>query len=154
MTEQSNHSFYKLLLLYGAGIALILLFIKYLDYGLFVRTVPFEIYIGVIALMFTVLGIWMGLKLTNPKTKIVQVPGDSQADFELDPNILKAKGISDREYEVLMLIASGNSNKEIAERLFISLSTVKSHNSKLFDKLDAKRRTQLIQKAKEAQLIA
>lgn len=154
MTEQSNQSFYKLLLVYGLGIALILLFIKYLDYGLFVRKVPFEIYIGVIALMFTVLGIWMGLKLTNPKTKIVEVPSDSQAAFKLDPNILKAKGISDREYEVLTLIASGNSNKEIAERLFISLSTVKSHNSKLFDKLDAKRRTQLIQKAKEAQLIA
>ncbi len=153
MIEKSSRSFYKMILLYGVGIALLLLFIKYLDYGLFVRAVPFEIYIGVIALIFTVLGIGMGLKLTNPKVQTIEVPSLPKDTFELDKEVQTAKGISDREYEVLSLIASGHSNKEIAEQLFISLSTVKSHTTKLFEKLDAKRRTQLIQKAKKARLL-
>lgn len=153
MMEKSNLSFYKLLLLYGVGIAFLLLFVKYLDYGLFVRAVPFEIYVGVIALMFTVLGIWMGLKLTTPKIKTVEIPSQRSSQFVLNKNLQSAKGISDREYEVLTLIASGHSNKEIAEELYISLSTVKTHTSHLFDKLDAKRRTQVIQKAKEAGLL-
>ncbi len=153
MKEKSNLSFYRLLLLYGVGIAFLLLFVKYLDYGLFVRAVPFEIYVGVIALIFTILGIWMGLKLTTPKIKTVEIPSQRSSQFVLSKNLQSAKGISDREYEVLTLIASGHSNKEIAEELYISLSTVKTHTSRLFDKLDAKRRTQVIQKAKEAGLL-
>ena len=151
--RKSNLSFYKLLLLYGIGIALLLLFVKYLDYGLFVRAVPFEIYVGVIALLFTILGIWMGLKLTTPKIKTIQIPSKPSTKFVLDKNLQSAKGISDREYEVLTLIASGRSNKEIADELYISLSTVKTHTSHLFEKLDAKRRTQVIQKAKEIGLL-
>ena len=106
-----------------------------------------------IALLFTILGIWMGLKLTTPKIKTIQIPSKPSTKFVLDKNLQSAKGISDREYEVLTLIASGRSNKEIADKLYISLSTVKTHTSHLFEKLDAKRRTQVIQKAKEIGLL-
>lgn len=143
-------SFYKYLLLYGLGIALFLLFIKYLDYGLFVRAIPFEIYVGTIALLFTILGVWMGLKLTRPQSKtVLQV----ESGFRLDPKAFSTSGISQREYEVLELIAKGHSNQEIADELYISLSTVKTHTSHLFEKMDVKRRTQVIKKAKDIGLL-
>lgn len=145
-----TNSFYKYLLLYGVGIALLLFLVKYLDYGLFIRAIPFEVYVGTIALIFTVLGVWMGLRLTKPKTEIYQ---PSSNGFILDQSAFSKSRISDREYEVLTLIAKGHSNQEIADELFISVSTVKTHTSHLFEKLEAKRRTQVIKKGKELGLL-
>ena len=62
-------------------------------------------------------------------------------------------GISERELDVLQLMAEGLSNKEIGERLFVSESTVKTHASRLFVKLDVKRRTQAVAKAKGLNII-
>ena len=121
--------------------------LKYLEYSFIVRDIPFEFYIGLIAVMFTVLGVWAGRRLT----RVRYVP--AAADFELDDAALKRLGISKREYEVLELIAVGLSNQEIADKLFVSTSTVKTHTSNLFSKLDARRRTQAIQKAKELRLL-
>lgn len=92
----------------------------------------------------------MGLKITRKKK--IYIPSPS-ADFVLNEVILHETGISKREHEVLELMAQGLSNKEIAEKLFVSLNTVKTHSANLFTKLDAKRRTQAIQKAKELSLI-
>lgn len=97
--------------------------------------------------MFTVIGIWAGLRLTRPK--IVEVSGP----FELDSATLQKLGISKREYEVLELLSQGLSNQEIAEKLFVSVSTVKTHVSNVLAKLDASRRTQAIRRAKELRLI-
>ena len=107
-----------------------------------------EFYVGIVAVMFTILGVWAGLKLTRKKTIIITNP-----NFQFDESRLERLGISKREYEVLELMSKGHSNQEIADKLFVSLNTVKTHSSNLFLKLDAKRRTQAIQKAKELELI-
>lgn len=121
--------------------------LKFLEYRFFVRDIPFEFYVGLLAVMFTVLGVWVGRKLT--RVKIVTAP----ADFELDEGSLKRLGISKREYEVLELISQGLSNQEIADKLFVSTSTIKTHTSNLLSKLDARRRTQAIQRAKELHIL-
>jgi ATP/maltotriose-dependent transcriptional regulator MalT len=73
--------------------------------------------------------------------------------FTVDPARLEQLGITRREHEILQLVASGLSTREIAERLFVSENTVKTHAARLFDKLSAKRRTQAVQHAKQAGLI-
>lgn len=135
---------------YGLTMAFLIFLLKWMDYRLFVRDISTEVYISVLALTFTALGIWMGLRLTRPKV-VVEAP--AMDSFQLDPERLKQVGISKREYDVLQLMAQGFSNQEIADQLFISLNTVKSHASKLFSKLDVKRRTQAIQVAKEMGLL-
>ena len=121
--------------------------LKFVEYRFFVRDIPLEFYVGTVAIIFTALGIWAGLRLTRPK--II----DSGAPFQLDEANLRTLGISKREYEVLELIALGLSNQEIAEKLFVSTSTVKTHVSNVLAKLDARRRTQAIQRAKELNII-
>ena len=101
------------------------------------------------------LGIWLGLKLTKKKEVLIikEVPVPSTAPFSLNEQRLKDLGITKRELEILELIAQGMSNREIAEKLFVSENTVKTHSSRLFDKLGAKRRTQAVQIGKEMGLI-
>lgn len=134
--------------MYGLALAVLIFLLKFLEYRLFVRDLSMEFYVGIIAVMFTILGVWAGLKLTRRKTIIITNP-----HFQFDESRLERLGISKREYEVLELMAKGLSNQEIADKLFVSLNTVKTHTSNLFLKLDARRRTQAIQKAKELQLI-
>jgi DNA-binding CsgD family transcriptional regulator len=139
----------RTVILYGLSMAALLALLKYLEYRFVVRDIPFEFYVGFIAVMFTILGVWVGRRLT--RTKLVPVPVGPE--FERDEGALKSLGISKREYEVLELIACGLSNQEIAEKLFVSTSTVKTHTSNLFAKLDARRRTQAIQRAKELRIL-
>jgi DNA-binding CsgD family transcriptional regulator len=122
-------------------------FLKFVEYKYVVRDIPLEFYIGLIAVMFTAIGIWAGLKLTRPK--VVEVSGP----FALNEANLKSTGISKREYEVLELLAAGMSNQEISEKLFVSNSTVKTHVSSVLAKLDASRRTEAIAKAKNLRII-
>ncbi len=133
--------------------AVLLGLLKLVEYKYFVSDIPLEFYIGSIALMFTGLGIWAGLRLTRPKvvSKIVEVR--IQGPFERDDTVIKKLGISKREFEVLELIAAGLSNQNIAERLFVSTSTVKTHVSNVLAKLDASRRTEAIARAKELRII-
>ena len=138
----------RTIILYGLAMATLIFLLKLLEYRLFVRDLSMEFYIGIVAVMFTGLGIWAGLKLTRKKTVIITNP-----QFQFDESRLEKYGISKREHEVLELMAKGLSNQEIADKLFVSLNTVKTHSSNLFLKLDAKRRTQAIQKAKELMLI-
>jgi len=137
----------KTILIYSAAMAVLIGLLKFVEYRFFVRDIPLEFYVGTVAIMFTALGIWAGLRLTRPK--II----DSGAPFQLDEANLRTLGISKREYEVLELIAQGLSNQEIAEKLFVSTSTVKTHVSNVLAKLDARRRTQAIQRAKELNII-
>lgn len=138
----------KTILLYGGAMAILVGLLKYFEYSFFVKDLSTEIYIGVIALMFTIFGIWVGRRLTRPKVIL------ANPHFVFEPQRLEQLGISKREYEVLELIAQGMSNQEIAERLFISLPTVKSHSSNLFLKLNVRRRTEALKKAKELMLLS
>ena len=106
-----------------------------------------------IALLFAGLGIWLGLKLTRKEEIIVLKEVAVSAPFTLNQGNLQELGVTRRELEILELIASGLSNREIAEKLFVSENTVKTHSSRLFDKLSAKRRTQAVQIGKELGLI-
>ena len=137
----------RTVIIYGLAMAVLLGLLKLVEYKYFVRDIPLEFYIGTVAVMFTGIGIWAGLRLTRPK--IVEISGP----FERDDACLKRTGISKREYEVLELISAGLSNQEIAEKLFVSTSTVKTHVSNVLGKLDASRRTEAIAKAKEMRII-
>jgi two-component system, NarL family, response regulator LiaR len=137
----------KTILLYGIAMAVLIGLLKAVEYRYLVRDISTEMMIGIIAVLFAALGVWAGRKLT--RTKVVV----SYPDFTLDEKQMSRLGISKREYEVLGLMSEGLSNQEIAEKLFVSLSTVKTHSSNLFAKLDARRRTQAIQRAKELRLL-
>lgn len=137
----------KTILLYGLALALLIFILKYLEYRLLVRDLSTEIYVGIVAVTFTALGIWAGLRLTRKKVII------ANAAFVFNEAVLQELGISKREHEVLELIAQGLSNQEIADKLFVSLNTIKTHASNLFLKLDVGRRTQVVQKAKKLRLI-
>jgi DNA-binding CsgD family transcriptional regulator len=137
----------KTIALYGLALAGLVAILKFVEYRFFVQDLALEFYLGIVAILFTGLGIWAGLKLTRKKVII------ADPNFKLDPATLDRLGISNREYEVLELIAQGLSNQEIADKLFVSRNTVKTHSSNLFLKLNAKRRTQAIQKAKELRLL-
>jgi DNA-binding CsgD family transcriptional regulator len=137
----------KSIFLYGIAMAALIGILKFAEYRFFVRDLSLELYLGLVALIFIALGIWVGRRLT--RAKVIT----AEAEFTVDDAALKRLGITKREYEVLGLIAQGLSNKEIADRLFVSTSTVKTHTSNLFVKLEASRRTQALQKAKELQII-
>jgi DNA-binding CsgD family transcriptional regulator len=137
----------KSIFLYGIAMAALIGILKFAEYRFFVRDLSLELYLGLVALIFIALGIWVGRRLT--RAKVIT----AEAEFTVDDAALKRLGITKREYEVLGLIAQGLSNKEIADRLFVSTSTVKTHTSNLFVKLEVSRRTQALQKAKELQII-
>jgi two-component system, NarL family, response regulator LiaR len=146
----------KSAILYGLSLALLLFLLRWLELRLVIVNHAFEIYIGAIALIFTGLGIWLALKLTGPKVETVVVEKEVYVDtrtFTLNEEELNKLGISRRELEVLQLMSEGLSNQEIAQRLYVSLSTVKTHAKNLFEKLNVERRTQAIDRAKKMSLI-
>jgi two-component system, NarL family, response regulator LiaR len=142
-------------LIYGLCGGVLIAVLKLIEYRFLVVEHSVEIYGGLIALLFAILGGWLGLKLTKKKETIVfkEVLVSADAPFALNAQKLRELSITRRELEILELIANGLSNREIAEKLFVSESTVKTHSSRLFDKLSAKRRTQAVQIGKELGLI-
>ena len=145
----------KHILIYGLVGGILIALLRLVEYRFLVVEHSIEIYGGLIALVFAGVGIWLGLKLTKPKEVVVfkEVAVSSAAPFALNEGSLRELTITPRELEILELIASGMSNREIAEKLFVSENTVKTHSSRLLDKLSAKRRTQAVQLAKEFGLI-
>ena len=145
----------KTVLVYGILGGVLIVALKLVEYRFLVLEHSLEIYGGIIALLFSVLGIWLGLKLTRTHETVVvrEVPVPVVGPFERNEARLEQLGITPRELEILESMAAGFSNREIAERLFVSENTVKTHAGRLFDKLSARRRTQAVQRAKEAGLI-
>jgi DNA-binding CsgD family transcriptional regulator len=142
-------------LLYGLCGGLLILALRVIEYRFLVVQHSFEIYGGLIALLFAGVGIWLGLKLTRKEEVSVvrEVPVRVGAPFTVNEENVRSLGITKRELEILDLIAKGMSNREIANQLFVSENTIKTHSSRLFDKLSAKRRTQAVQIGKEMGLI-
>lgn len=141
----------KRILLYGIAGGVLIALLKLIEYKHFVQTYPAELYGGLIAVIFTTLGIYFGLKWTRVVVKEVRIR--EGGPFVLNSEKLRELGITPREHEILSLIAEGLSNREIGERLFVSENTVKTHSSRLFDKMDVNRRVQAVQKGKELGLI-
>lgn len=149
---------HKEILTYGISMALLLLLLKFLEVRFIVFNYRLDLFLGAMAVIFTVLGVWLALKLVKPKveTRIVEKEVYIQLPVqkEIDRKEIEKLGISNRELDVLHLMASGLSNEEIAGRLFVSLNTVKTHSSNIFSKLDVRRRTQAVEKAKRLNIIS
>jgi DNA-binding CsgD family transcriptional regulator len=154
----------KATIIYSISLAFLLFLLKWLELRFIIFHHSFEIYIGFIAIIFTALGIWLALKLSKPKIETVVVEKeayvnrnenlpDRQAGFVRNASLVSRLELSKRELEILSLLAQGHSNQEIATKLFVSLSTVKTHIQNLFEKLDVKRRIQAVEKAKRLNLI-
>ena len=144
-------------IVYSISLALLLFLLKWLELRFIIFDYSLEIYIGAIAFIFTALGIWLALMLSKPKIETVVVEKEvyisRNENFVLNESLVTKLELSSRELEIVGLMAEGNSNQEIANHLFVSLSTVKTHNQNLFEKLDVKRRTQAVEKAKKLNLI-
>ena len=143
------------MLLYGSMGGILIAALKWSEYRFLVIEHSVEVYGGLIAVTFTVLGIWLGFKLTRtahtiPETQLIAPAVESAFPVKRKRTDLS---ITARELEILELIAHGMSNREIAERLYVSENTVKTHSSRVFSKLGAKRRTQAVQLGKEFGLL-
>ncbi|WP_245811328.1 response regulator transcription factor [Ekhidna lutea] len=125
--------------IYGGVMGLLMVLLQVIHYKAMVRDIQMELFGGIIGLLFLVFGIWLGMKLFNKNTS-----------EKYDGSKL---GLSKREVEVLELLAQGFSNQEVADKLFVSLNTAKTHISNIYTKLNVKRRTQAIQKARDLALI-
>jgi two-component system, NarL family, response regulator LiaR len=145
----------KVVLLYGLAGGLLIAGLRAAEYRFLVVEHSIEIYGGVIALLFAAAGIWAGLTITRTKEVVVvqRVPVPAGQPFVRDEAKVAELEITPREMEILEQIASGKSTREIAEALFVSGNTVKTHASRLFDKLGVRRRTQAVAVAKELRLI-
>ena len=130
----------RTILIYGALLAAGAFGLQWLEFQFVVRTHTTETYLVLIAIAFMGLGVWVGARLFRRS---------GAAPFEPNTRVRETLGVSDREFEVLTLLAQGRSNKEIAKQLDVSPNTVKTHVASLFEKLPAKRRTEAISRARE-----
>ena len=152
----------KAIIVYSISLAFLLFLLKWLELRFIIFSHSFEVYIGIIAIIFTGLGIWLAVRLSKPKPDSYRVETivvekeiyiTKNEDFVLDTSLVAQLELSKRELEILGLLTQGYSNQEIAARLFVSLSTVKTHIQNLFEKLDVKRRIQAVEKARRLNLI-
>ena len=146
----------KHITLYGLLMAVLVFALKWYQWEFLIVDNAMDIYVGLIAVSFTILGIWIAIQLVKPKVEKVVVEKEvyvtQPAEFEINETELKKLHLSDREYGVLQLLIKGYSNAEIAEALYLSISTVKTHVSNLFVKMDVRSRTQAIEKAKRLKI--
>jgi DNA-binding CsgD family transcriptional regulator len=142
-------------ILYGLAGGVLLALLKVLEYQYFVRAYPGEVYGGLVAVVFSAVGLYFGVQWARSREGAVvkEVRIREGGPFVLDGEKLKELGITPREHEILGLIAEGLSNREIGERLFVSENTVKTHSSRLFGKLEVNRRVQAVLKGRELGLI-
>ncbi|MCD9016429.1 response regulator transcription factor [Parachryseolinea silvisoli] len=147
---------YQYIVVYGLLMAVLVFALKWLQWRFLIVDNSIDIYVGLIAVFFTLLGIGVSLQLSKPKVHTVviekEVPVPQQGSFSVNTIELEKLNLTSREYEVLRLMAKGHSNTEIAKELFLSLSTVKTHASNLFVKMDVTSRTKAIEKAKRLKI--
>lgn len=146
VAEYSRH-----IIFYGGIMAVLVAILKWLQWKYLITDNSSDIYIGLIAVFFTLLGTWIALQLAQPKTETVVIEKEVYLTLPENSAINKAEleklNLTTREYEVLQLLTQGSTNAEIAAQLFLSLSTVKTHVSNLFVKMNVKNRAQAIEKA-------
>jgi len=147
----------KQIIIYGVLLAILVLLLKWLEMRYILVDQQLETYGGFVAVIFTALGIWLALKLRKPKVETVviekEVYIENRDGFILNEKEVKRLNLSKRELEVLQLMAEGLSNQEIAEKLFVSLNTIKTHSAQIFEKMEVKRRTQAVDMGKKLNLI-
>ena len=150
-------------LIFGLVGGLLIVTLQYTQYRFVVIEHSVELYGALVAAIFAAFGIWLGLRITRRREIIretvvvreVPVPAETAAAEPFVPSAASQQslGITPRELEILTLVARGLSNREIAEQLFVSENTVKTHCARVFDKVGAARRTQAVQRGKELGLL-
>lgn len=152
MNRETRH-----ILLYGLILSGLIFGLKWLQWNFLILDNAIDLYIGMIAVIFTVLGVWIASQSIKPKTETIIVEKEvftpQPKTFSLNEMALKKLALTTREFEVLQLLAKGHSNSTIAEQLFVSISTVKTHVYNLFTKMNVKSRYHAITKAKELDLV-
>lgn len=147
---------YKLILLFGFLLAFLAALLQVFEYKYFIGRLDTSVYTSVVATIFTIVGVWVGmniLKAKNEKPETVVVTVASTPSDAISEENLKALNLNDREYEILQLIAQGRSNKEIAGELFLAIPTIKTHISNLYSKMEVRSRTQAVHKAREIRIL-
>ena len=148
---------YRHIILYGLILAMLVFALKWLQWKFVLVDNAIDIYIGLVALFFTILGIWVASHIMRSRVKTLSVEKEiivpQSESFAINTAELQKLNLNSREYEVLQLLAQGQSNADIAASLFLSLSTIKTHVSNLYFKMDVKSRTQAITKAKQLKII-
>ena len=154
----------KQVLIFGLVGGVLVTLLQWTEFHFVVLEHSVAIYGVLIAILFAGAGIWLGTRLLAPRERIrerivdriveIVVPASAPtANFATDDAVRERLGITRRELEVLELVARGLSNREIGETLFVSENTVKTHCSRVFDKLGARRRTEAVQRSKELGLL-
>jgi two-component system, NarL family, response regulator LiaR len=161
--RRSHPELRKHALLFGLLAGVLIATLRFVEYRWLVIDHSVEIYGALVAAIFAIAGIWLGQRITRRRETVVvrevPVPVEIEVlvpappDFVRDDAAVAALGITPRELELLQLIADGLSNREIADRVYVSENTVKTHLSRIFDKLQARRRTQAVQRGKDLRLI-
>ncbi|HLT94703.1 MAG TPA: response regulator transcription factor [Membranihabitans sp.] len=145
------------IILYGIILGAFVFVLKWLQWKYFVADHSVEIYVGMVALLFTGLGIWIAHKLIQPQSREVIVEREVfvpvHAESSFDEEAWKQLGLTTREDEVLQLLVRGYSNAEIARTLYLSVSTVKTHAYNLYQKMEVSSRIKAIDKARELRII-
>jgi DNA-binding CsgD family transcriptional regulator len=148
---------FRHIFLYGLILAILIFALKWLQWKFLIIDNAIDIYIGLVAIFFTVLGVWVATQLVKPKVQTVIVERKvfvtQEEEFKVNESELEKLNLSSREFEVLQLLAKGHSNTDIAKNLFLSLSTIKTHVSNLYFKMEVKSRLQAIEKAKRLKII-
>src|ERR1700678_1469352 len=154
-TKSQKVRLWRHIILFGLAGGLLITLLKWTEYRYLVIEHSIEIYGGLTAATFSAFGIWLGLRLTRKQivVKEVHIPVPAGQPFVVNSRKQEELEITPRELEILELMAKGMSNREIAEKLFVSENTVKTHSSRVFDKLGARRRTQAVQLGKEFGLL-
>ncbi len=135
----------KTVIAYGLALAAGAVALQWLEYQFWARTHAATVFLALVAAGFLGLGIWVGWRLFRGEPRAGVFTPNERAQSSL--------GITEREREVLLLLADGRSNKEIAARLGLSPNTVKTHVARLFAKLKVVRRTEAILLARELELL-
>jgi len=146
----------KQVLIFGLVGGVLITLLQWTEFHFIVLEHSIAIYGVLIAILFAGTGIWLGTRLFAPRERIVEVAVPAAANMPepiADEAVRERLGITPRELEVLKLVARGLSNREIGETLFVSENTVKTHCSRAFDKLGARRRTEAVKRSKELGLI-
>jgi DNA-binding CsgD family transcriptional regulator len=142
---------------YGFSLAILVFALKWLQWKFLIVDNSLDIYVGAIAIFFTILGVWVATQLTKPKIHTVVVEKEVfiplPEEFTINEAELKKLNLTNREHEVLTLLAQGHSNADIAKNLYLSLSTIKTHVSNLYVKMGVKSRAQAIDKAKRLRVV-
>ena len=146
----------KQVLIFGVVGGVLITLLQWTEFHFIVLEHSVAIYGALIAILFAGAGIWFGTRLLAPRERIIEVavPAVSTSSPVVDDEARERLGITPREMEVLQLVARGLSNREIGETLFVSENTVKTHCSRAFDKLGARRRTDAVRRSKELGLLS